>query len=109
MVESLAEPNSTMSRKLLLGAPMYGYDNGDAIVGGQFLDLLRKHRPRFKWDAKAMEHNFVYVGDGGERHLVYYPSQLSVRRRVELAANMGTGLAVWEAGQALESLLCELS
>eukprot|EP01137_Pigoraptor_chileana_P015542 Opistho-2@71583 len=102
---SLAESNSTLSRKILLGLNLYGYDygnrGGEAILGTRFLELLTKHRCAFVWDDKAKEHAVSYR-ESGVGHKVFYPSLKSLSERIDLAVKRGLGLSLWEVGQGLD-------
>lgn len=50
-----------LSNKLLVGLPFYGYDNTDALVGRQWLELLAEHKPKLKHDKTSGEHYFTYT------------------------------------------------
>ena len=44
----------------------------------------------------------LQVKDAAGQHAVYFPTLRSVRDRVALARELGTGLSIWELGQGLE-------
>ena len=44
----------------MMGIPFYGYDNGNAIIGPQYLDLLKTHETTMEFDKKAREHVTTY-------------------------------------------------
>lgn len=86
--------------KLLAGMPFYGYDNGAAILGRDFLALLARGDTRLQLDREAREHFISYRDDGGVAHKAYYPTPWSVAARLDAAVGGGyAGVAVWEAGQ----------
>lgn len=41
---------------VMMGIPFYGYDNGSAIIGSQYLDLLKTHETTMEFNKKAQEH-----------------------------------------------------
>lgn len=46
---------------------------------------------------------FTYVFRTSEsRFVVFYPTLHSINTRIQLAAEMGVGLALWELGQGLD-------
>lgn len=95
--------SSPLAARVLLGLAFYGYDEQDAVVGPQFLELLARFRPRLRWDKEAREHFVRYRPRGGSVRTVYFPTPASVQRRLDLAAELGTGVGIWEVGQGLES------
>ena len=91
---------------MLLGLNWYGNDykspnEGGPIVGQQYLDLVEQHKPTLFWDKKAKEHVFEY-NIGREAHEVYYPTQESIQKRLDLAHKYGLGISIWELGQGLD-------
>lgn len=105
-VETLEpDPSSPDRKKILLGLNFYGNDyvlgSGGPIIGNQYIDLLRKFKPNLQWEKTTAEHYFSYKSGLGE-HKVYYPTLMSVYRRIELAKQLTTGISIWEIGQGLD-------
>mmetsp|Transcript_129 Transcript_129/g.980 ORF Transcript_129/g.980 Transcript_129/m.980 type:complete len:387 (-) Transcript_129:993-2153(-) len=108
-VEELkAEPGH--AEKVLVGLNFYGNDYGPAgvgraILGHEFLSLLEEYpSSQLEWDENASEHVLTYHV-GKVAHRVFYPTSQSLQQRIELARSHGTGLAIWELGQGLESFM----
>ncbi|CAG7833858.1 unnamed protein product [Allacma fusca] len=101
-IETLA-PTTTERKKFLIGLNFYGYDytstGGHAVLGPAYLDLV-KNTKKIQWSEDAEEH-FFEVKEKDGKHTVFYPTLLSIRRRIELAEKLGVGLAIWELGQGL--------
>lgn len=105
-------------------------DKGGPIVGSRYLELLGKidKNEELEWDKESGEHYFHYhTKDGGSastdnedddddendsgyeeedendsRRVVWYPTLYSIKLRLDLAKEMGCGVAVWEIGQGLD-------
>ncbi|CAN1157205.1 Rhodanese-like domain-containing protein 4, chloroplastic [Linum perenne] len=101
----------SLAPKIFLGMNFYGNDfslsedsgGGGAILGHDYLSLLDKYRPQLQWEEKSAEHFFLYVDDNGKRHAVFYPTLASISVRLEEAKAWGTGVSIWEIGQAASS------
>jgi len=94
------------SHKILVGMNFYGNDfvnplGGGPIINSQYLPMLKKYMPKFRWDTDTHEHSFVYQS-AGETHTVYYPTLKSIYDRILLATELGVGISIWEVGQGLD-------
>ncbi|XP_061996636.1 uncharacterized protein LOC133714529 [Rosa rugosa] len=101
--------NSALASKILLGINFYGNDyilsggpGGGAITGRDYLSLLEKHKPAFRWEKNSAEHLFLYTDNDHNNHAVFYPSLLSISMRLEEARKWGCGISIWEIGQGLD-------
>ena len=78
---------------------------GSPIVGHEYLSLLAQHTPGLSWDSAATrpvsEHIFYYVEADRTGHRVYYPSLLSIHKRLQLAERQKVGISIWELGQVM--------
>ncbi|XP_057805801.1 uncharacterized protein LOC131020795 [Salvia miltiorrhiza] len=98
-----------LAKKIFIGINFYGNDfvasgglGGGPIVGREYLSLLEQHRPQLQWEKNSEEHFFLYVDNQDVRHVVFYPSLMSVATRLQEAASWNAGISIWEIGQGLE-------
>ncbi|XP_019192501.1 PREDICTED: uncharacterized protein LOC109186803 [Ipomoea nil] len=101
-----------LARKIFLGINFYGNDfvisgglGGGPIIAHEYISLLEKHKPALQWEGKSGEHFFLYADDQHARHVVFYPTLMSLAKRLEVAASWGAGISIWEIGQGLDSFL----
>lgn len=96
---------SPIRKKLFVGLNFYGYDysptGGSALVASQYLGILEKHKPKLVWDPDSGEHYLEYKSGAGRNH-VFFPSLMSIQKRVDLLRDMNTGISIWELGQGLK-------
>ncbi|KAL7062113.1 hypothetical protein AAHC03_0606 [Spirometra sp. Aus1] len=106
--------NSDLRSKILVGLNFYGYDlvpnqrSGHPILGHEFVKMVDKHHPKFRWNSEWAEHYIEFEDSSGHEHVVYFPTTLSIARRISLIQELGTGLAIWEIGQGLDSFYGQL-
>ncbi|XP_073277215.1 uncharacterized protein [Primulina huaijiensis] len=96
-----------LAKKIFLGINFYGNDfaisgGGGPIVGREYLSLLEQHKPEIHWEENSAEHYSVYSDNQNVKHVVFYPSLMSISRRLQLALSWGAGISIWEIGQGLE-------
>eukprot|EP00762_Andalucia_godoyi_P004506 ANDGO_05174.mRNA.1 Chitinase domain-containing protein 1 len=91
------------SGRFFFGLAFYGRDNGEAITGEQWLELLATYKPvagkDLLWNDLDQETVLLYTDAAGVDHVVRYPSLASVQSRLKLF----TSVLIWEAGQGLDS------
>lgn len=79
----------------------------EAMTGAQFVKWIREIEERggvvqARYDERSQEHLYLQVLSERERVVVFFPSLYSIKKRMELAEQLGTGLSIWELGQGLE-------
>lgn len=93
-----------------MGINFYGFDYPEqlsrnhppkAILGSDFLALLKTHNPDLDWHEDYGEHYFKYKGSDST-HTVWYPTPASMQRRLKMCSDYDTGISIWELGQGLE-------
>lgn len=75
---------------------------GGPIIGREYLSLLERNRPSLQWEKISAEHFFLYYDDQHVKHVVFYPSLMSIAMRLEEAQSWGAGISIWEIGQGLD-------
>jgi chitinase domain-containing protein 1 len=94
--------SKAMIGKIMLGVPLYGRDNQDALLSVQVLDKIRDSKADIRWNLKSKEHYIRYKDAEGKERTVHFPSLLFLKERIDLANRLGVGISLWEMGQGLD-------
>ncbi|CAL8070900.1 unnamed protein product [Calicophoron daubneyi] len=109
LVPSDSEDFERRRSQLLVGLNFYGMDyiprnqQGEPILGSQLIDILKKTKAKLSWNKEAAEHFFKYTDAHGQEHLVFYPTLMSIARRISAVNGFGSGVSIWEIGQGQDS------
>ncbi|XP_074279684.1 uncharacterized protein LOC141604981 [Silene latifolia] len=106
----LSSSSNNLASKVLVGINFYGNDfdltegggGAQAITGRDYLSLLDRYKPKIEWQDEIAEHFFLYSDDQNRQHAVFYPTPMSISKRLEEAHSWGTGISIWEIGQGLD-------
>ncbi|XP_012835600.1 PREDICTED: chitinase domain-containing protein 1 [Erythranthe guttata] len=101
--------NPKLAKKIFVGINFYGNDfvvsgglGGGPIIGREYLSLLEQHKPQMHWEKNSAEHYFLYIDNQNIKHVVFYPSLMSIATRLDEALSWTAGISIWEIGQGLE-------
>ncbi|KAJ8715121.1 hypothetical protein PYW08_005102 [Mythimna loreyi] len=108
-VEKLIDSDENPSKrsKILLGLNFYGNsytaNGGGPIVGTEYIELLKnaKNNQALSYNNNTAE-NYVEIRTSQGTKKIFYPTLYSIQKRLELAKEYGTGVAIWELGQGLD-------
>ncbi|XP_068617773.1 chitinase domain-containing protein 1 [Battus philenor] len=93
--------------KILLGLNFYGNsytaNGGGPIVGTEYIELIKnaKTNQALMYNNNTAE-NYIEVRTSQGTKKIFFPSLYSIQKRLELAQEYGTGVAIWELGQGLD-------
>jgi chitinase domain-containing protein 1 len=67
------------------------------------MNLLADNDPEMIWNERTAELEMRFTIDG-KQSAVFFPTDLSIQMRVDLAERLGVGISIWELGQGLPYL-----
>ncbi|KAG8363264.1 hypothetical protein BUALT_Bualt19G0004100 [Buddleja alternifolia] len=109
LLDARAGDNQKVAKKIFIGINFYGNDfvvsgglGGGPIIGREYLSLLEQYRPEVQWEKNSAEHFFLYIDNQNVKHVVFYPSLMSIAMRLQEALSWRAGISIWEIGQGLE-------
>ncbi|KAI3449260.1 hypothetical protein Pfo_005925 [Paulownia fortunei] len=109
LLDASTSDHQKVAKKVFIGINFYGNDfvvsgglGGGPIVGREYLSLLEQHRPQLHWEKNSAEHFFLYIDNQNIKHVVFYPSLISMAMRLQEALSWEAGISIWEIGQGLE-------
>lgn len=108
-IEKLIDNDEMTSKrsKILLGINFYGNsytaNGGGPIVGTEYIELLKnaKNNQALSYNNNTAE-NYLEIGTSQGNKKIFYPTLYSIQKRLDLAREYGTGIAIWELGQGLD-------
>ncbi|KAL4711527.1 hypothetical protein ACJJTC_000543 [Scirpophaga incertulas] len=93
--------------KILMGLNFYGHsytaNGGGFIIGAEYIELLKyaKSHQALLYNNNTAE-NYIEVRTIQGTRKIFYPTLYSIQKRLDLAHELGTGIAIWELGQGLD-------
>ncbi|KAL8554143.1 hypothetical protein ACS0TY_002386 [Phlomoides rotata] len=107
LLDASTGDHQKLGKKIFIGINFYGNDfvvsgGGGPIIGREYLSLLEQHKPELQWEKNSAEHFFLYIDSQNVKHVVFYPSLMSIARRLQEALSWEAGISIWEIGQGLE-------
>lgn len=108
-IEKLIDNDEMTSKrsKILLGINFYGNsytaNGGGPIVGTEYIELLKnaKNNQALSYNNNTAE-NYLEIRTSQGNKKIFYPTLYSIQKRLDLAREYGTGIAIWELGQGLD-------
>ncbi|XP_023937231.1 chitinase domain-containing protein 1 [Bicyclus anynana] len=100
------EENPSKRSKILLGLNFYGNsytaNGGGPIVGTEYIELLKNAKANqvISYNNNTAE-NYIEIKTSQGAKKIFFPTLFSIQKRLELADEFGTGVAIWELGQGL--------
>lgn len=106
-IEKLIDNDEMTSKrsKILLGINFYGNsytaNGGGPIVGTEYIELLKnaKNNQALSYNNNTAE-NYLEIRTSQGNKKIFYPTLYSIQKRLDLAREYGTGIAIWEIGRA---------
>ncbi|XP_026495711.1 chitinase domain-containing protein 1 [Vanessa tameamea] len=101
------EENPSKRAKILLGLNFYGNsytaNGGGPIVGTEYIELLKNAKANqvLTYNNNTAE-NYIEVRTSQGTKKIFFPTLYSIQKRLDLAREYGTGVAIWELGQGLD-------
>ncbi|PZC78858.1 chitinase domain-containing protein 1 [Helicoverpa armigera] len=101
------DENPSKRSKILIGLNFYGNsytaNGGGPIVGTEYIELLKnaKSNQALSYNNNTAE-NYVEIRTSQGTKKIFYPTLYSIQKRLEMAREYGTGIAIWELGQGLD-------
>ncbi|XP_072944827.1 chitinase domain-containing protein 1 [Epargyreus clarus] len=101
------DDNPSKRSKILLGLNFYGNsytaNGGGPIVGTEYIELLKnaKNNQALQYNNNTAE-NYIEIRTSQGAKKIFFPTLYSIKKRLDLAREYGTGVAIWEIGQGLD-------
>uniref|UniRef100_A0AC35U346 Glyco_18 domain-containing protein n=1 Tax=Rhabditophanes sp. KR3021 TaxID=114890 RepID=A0AC35U346_9BILA len=99
----IGKKNAELSPKLILGMNFYGtfYSQSEVkpILGHDFEKYMTDKSFKNEWNDIAKEDNWI---SRENNQMIYFPSEKSIKIRLDYAASKGFGTGIWDLGQGLD-------
>lgn len=102
------------SEKILLGLAAYGYDwnetesvkeNHRALTYKNIVNFISRYNVKMFWDDTSKTPYYTYIGNAGQKHIVWYENPKSISLKTDLVNQYKLGgVAIWRMGQENEDI-----